>query len=120
LGLARWIDAGDVTQLTQARSILGTPKYMAPEQIAEPSAVGPPADLWALGAIIFELLTGHAPFEGDGDAVIEEKRKGVTPVIIGEGELERLARTLLSPDPLARLTGDEIVAALDFEEPDPA
>jgi serine/threonine protein kinase len=46
-------------------TLMGTARYMAPEQIGQKSAVGPVTDLFALGAILFECLTGRVPFEGD-------------------------------------------------------
>ncbi|MBX2802266.1 MAG: serine/threonine protein kinase [Myxococcales bacterium] len=64
-GLAKVLEqTGDTATRTRSGSAMGTPAYMAPEQIRDASSVDHRADLWSLGAILFELLHGHRAFRG--------------------------------------------------------
>jgi serine/threonine-protein kinase len=56
--------------LTASAVVLGSPAYMSPEQIRTPKSVDARTDVWALGVVLYELLTGALPFAGDTSAAI--------------------------------------------------
>jgi serine/threonine-protein kinase len=106
--------------LTQAGAVMGTPQYMAPEQ-AVGDRVGPRADLYALGCVLYEMLTGEVPFDGD---VMELLSKHLTapvppmsertPGIVVPAPVEALARKLLEKDANNRYpTARALVDAID-------
>ena len=69
-GLAKLGDRGGPSE-TGTRQILGTPKYMAPEQaLARREDIGPPADVYALGVVLYELVAGRAPYDGATDVEV--------------------------------------------------
>jgi eukaryotic-like serine/threonine-protein kinase len=65
-GLSKWtardLHDGRLESLTQANAIMGTPAYMAPEQIRDPRLALPSTDVWAVGVVLLEMLTGTNPF----------------------------------------------------------
>ena len=66
-GIARDMDA---TALTAAGFTVGTCAYMAPEQITGQAAITPKTDLYALGCVLFEMLTGQTPYQGENQAEV--------------------------------------------------
>ena len=60
-GLAKLTGVTGVTRLTQTAQVMGTPHYMAPEQIEHPDEVDHRADIYALGVVFYEMLTGELP-----------------------------------------------------------
>ncbi len=123
-GVAKILDFGlakltGATHITQSNTTLGTLAYMAPEQLRG-EAVGAQADLWALGVVLFELLTGQRPFRGDYEQAMAYSILNEQPVSLLElkpdapAELERIVKKLLRKDPLQRYqTAEEVLAELE-------
>jgi serine/threonine-protein kinase len=121
-GLAKRIDLEE--GLTRSSAILGTPGYMAPEQASGRSrSVGPPADVHALGAILYRLLTGLPPFQGDTplDTVLQLRTQEPLPPSRLQPNLPRDLETVclkcLEKDPTrryqtARALADDLQAYL--------
>ncbi|MGH3416877.1 MAG: protein kinase domain-containing protein, partial [Actinocrinis sp.] len=109
-GIARLVDG---PRRTRATRIVGTPDYLAPEVI-EGCPPGPPVDVYALGTLIFELMTGWTPFGGGHPgAVLRRHVTETVPDVPGMPEaITVLLTSCLSKAPAARLTAAEMAGRL--------
>ncbi|MCJ0825477.1 WD40 repeat domain-containing serine/threonine protein kinase [Luteimonas sp. 50] len=102
-GLARRIE-----QALERDNISGTPSYMAPEQArTDGPALTPATDVWALGAVLYESLTGHPPFEGEDAAatvrlLLEAEVRKPSRYLSVPGDLEAICLKCLRKDPAQR------------------
>jgi beta-lactam-binding protein with PASTA domain/tRNA A-37 threonylcarbamoyl transferase component Bud32 len=114
-GIAR---AG-ASDMTQTGSIMGTAQYLSPEQ-AQGHAVSAASDLYSVGIILYELLTGRVPFEGESAVTIALKQVNEHPVppsafnVAVTPALEAAVMRALEKDPARRFAdADAFIAALD-------
>src|SRR5712691_10276054 len=79
-GVAKALSDAAGTPLTTVGMAVGTPAYMAPEQAAADPNVDHRADIYAAGAVAYEMLTGHPPFSGDSPQKVLAAHITTTPV----------------------------------------
>jgi serine/threonine protein kinase/tetratricopeptide (TPR) repeat protein len=106
-GLAKWLDT--TSDLTRTLTIFGTPGYIAPEQASGSAAqLKPAADVYSLGAILFDLLAGRPPFLGSHAlSVIRQAAENPAPKLrtlsqIADRDLETICAHCLEREPSAR------------------
>jgi serine/threonine protein kinase/tetratricopeptide (TPR) repeat protein len=107
-GLVKILDFGlaklsGQTQLTRTGTTLGTPVYMSPEQ-AKGENVDQRTDLWSLGVVCYEMVTGHPPFRGDSSQAVIYANLNLEPKPLGElradipDSLDEVVRTALKKE----------------------
>ncbi|MEZ6184329.1 MAG: protein kinase [Planctomycetota bacterium] len=111
LGIAR---SEELSRLTLSGDLIGTPAYLAPEQ-ARGEAAGPEADVYALGCLLFELVSGALPFAGSALQVVTARERRPAPAL-GTArpgvppELEQVVARCLERDPAERYPDAEALA----------
>ncbi|MCB9610919.1 MAG: serine/threonine protein kinase [Sandaracinus sp.] len=121
------VKQADDAGLTQSGALLGTPRYIAPEQIGS-SDVGPESDVYSLGACLYHCLTGRPPFDSDSKFVLLASHMNVEPTPIHDvvpdspasPELAAVVMRCLRKDPTMRFRSmAELVEAL-LATPEPS
>ena len=113
-------DHGTHSNLTMPGDIAGTPSYMAPEQVASAPATAS-ADIYGLGAILYELLTGRPPFLGDTPLETLRQVQEQTPTLprrfngLVDKDLDTICMKCLEKDPRHRYSSAEALAR-DLED----
>jgi serine/threonine-protein kinase len=125
-GIAR---AAETTALTQVGTVLGTAGYLSPEQ-ALGEEVTPATDVYALGAVLYELLAGRLPYEFDSlaDLAAKQREASITPVgelapevspRVEDAVMRALARNPAYRPPSAEALAQELSATARLEAPAP-
>ncbi len=129
-GRARVVDFGiaraGASEITQTGSVLGTAQYLSPEQ-AQGLETGVTSDLYSIGVLLYECLTGRVPFEADSPVAVALKQISEPPRPPSSlnsqipPALDAVVLRALVKDPAGRFqSADEFIAALDAAEVDPS
>ncbi len=118
-GIAKMIDRNETTSTTRTGTVLGTPQFMSPEQVRGLKTLDHRADLYSLGAVTFNMLTGHLAFEGEafGDLLLAICTKPLPRIVELEPglpeALDSWFQLACARDPDNRFqTADELAEAL--------
>jgi serine/threonine protein kinase len=107
-GLARKVD--EDTQVTTPGKILGTPAYMSPEQVeGDPKHIGHATDIYSLGVVVYQMLTGRVPFQGSFTSILRkisseqpQKPSAINVAIAADSALERICLKMMAKAPADR------------------
>ncbi len=121
-GLAYLMDSETLGRVTKGGEVAGTPHYIAPEQGRGASRIGPAADVYAFGCLLFEMLAGRVPFPEGSPAELVGKHMFVPAPALGEvrgaehgpvpEELAELVAAMLEKEPADRPTSEEVYQRL--------
>src|SRR6267378_1979734 len=123
LGIARRLDSDKGAGLTQTGLVIGTPHYMSPEQALGDPNLGPASDLYSLGCVLFQMVTGSPPFDGEssqqivGQHIADPPRaaSAVNPAV--PRDLSDVIMRLLAKQPADRFrSAGEVIAALESDK----
>ncbi|HKO35625.1 MAG TPA: protein kinase [Pyrinomonadaceae bacterium] len=105
-------------EITQANLVVGTPQYMSPEQCSQSGALDARSDVYSLGIIVHEMLTGKLPFTGESATVVMMKQVQDTPPSVLESQsqlpaaVDRVIKRALAKQPIDRFqSAGELSAA---------
>ncbi|MFO0574042.1 MAG: serine/threonine-protein kinase [Polyangia bacterium] len=109
-----------VQGMTQMGEVMGTPRYMSPEQCKGSARVDAKTDVYALGVIIFQMLTGKPPFDAEGPGALMAMQiyqeppslRSIEPMVMPNAE--KLVLSMLAKDPAQRPTMPEVVQQLEM------
>ncbi|MCB9624176.1 MAG: protein kinase [Sandaracinus sp.] len=121
-GLAKLLDGVDTqVTITERGQLVGTPDYMSPERLSQAETIGGAADVYSLGVMLFEMLTGRMPYDLPGTShayvvaahLFQEPRRPSDLVPSLAPELDRLVLSCLAKDPAERPSAAVLARALE-------
>ncbi len=122
-GIARRLDSEAGAGLTQTGLVIGTPHYMSPEQALGDPNLGPQSDLYSLGCVLFQMVTGSPPFDGESSQQVVGKHIADPPPAASDvnpkvpREMSDVILRCLEKQPSDRFrSAGEVIAALESDK----